>query len=471
MRIPRFDSARVLVVGDVMLDRYWDGDTSRVSAEAPIPVVAISNITDYPGGAGNVALNVASLGATAHLVGAVGDDEFAQPLEAKLSSAGIATSLHVQPGYRTVTKLRVVSRNQQLVRADFETAIPVDQNAIEKLTRGALADNQIVVLSDYDKGVLADAQRIIRICQDADVPVTVDPKHKDFMAYAGATLIKPNNDELVHAVGQWHSEEDMVSRCQALIRKLGINFLLVTRGSAGMTLVQPNLAETHFPARAREVYDVTGAGDTVISVLSAALSAGETLLDAVGLANVAAGLVVARSGTAAVSGTELRMEVAAEQGFASGVMSEDQLGIAIEEAHARGERIVFTNGCFDILHAGHVDYLAEARQEGDRLVVAVNDDDSVRRLKGEGRPINPVERRMALLAGLSAVDWVVTFADDTPEDLLRKFKPEVLVKGGDYGIDQVVGSEIVTAYGGSVKVVSLVEDCSTTALVEKIRSL
>lgn len=473
MRLPRFDAARVLVAGDVMLDRYWSGETSRVSAEAPIPVVHVADIEDRPGGAGNVALNIATLGASARLVGAVGDDEYAAPLEAKLQSAGIGCTLHRQADYRTITKLRIVSRKQQLVRADFENDAPVDQDAIGALTDRALGDGaDMLLLSDYDKGVLADPQRLIAAARKHGVPVAVDPKHKDFSAYAGATLIKPNRFELAHAMGEWHSEDGMVKKCQALIRNLGVKFVLVTRGSAGMTLVQPNQSETHFPARTRDVYDVTGAGDTVIAVLSAALSTGETLLDAVGLANVAAGMVVAQSGTAAVSGPELRLEVAAETGFDRGVMTEEQMVIAIEEARARGERVVFTNGCFDILHAGHVDYLTEARREGDRLIVAVNDDASVTRLKGEGRPINPVDRRMALLAGLEAVDWVLPFGrDDTPRELLSQLRPDVLVKGGDYALDQVVGADIVTGYGGDVKVLSLVDDCSTSALVEKIRGL
>lgn len=473
MRLPRFDSARVLVVGDVMLDRYWSGDTDRVSAEAPIPVVHVKDVEDRPGGAGNVALNIATLGAQAFLVGAVGDDDNAIALEAKLTSAGIGCALYRQPGFSTTTKLRVVSRKQQLVRADFESDVPIDQQEIIARTENMLASGNIdmMLLSDYDKGVINSPGELIALATRYGVPVVVDPKHKNFEVYRGATLIKPNRFELAHAVGDWQSEEEMVEKCQGIIRDMDFKFVLVTRGSAGMTLVQPNQSETHFPARARDVYDVTGAGDTVIGVLSAAMACGETLLDAVGLANVAAGMVVAHSGTATVSGPELRLEVATERGFDRGVMAADQLAIAVEEARARGERVVFTNGCFDILHAGHVDYLTEAKQHGDRLIVAINDDASVTRLKGEGRPINPVERRMTLLGGLAAVDWVVPFSGDTPRELLGLLQPDVLVKGGDYGLEQVVGADIVLGYGGMVKVLSLVEDCSTSALVEKIRSL
>jgi D-beta-D-heptose 7-phosphate kinase/D-beta-D-heptose 1-phosphate adenosyltransferase len=276
---------------------------------------------------------------------------------------------------------------------------------------------------------------------------------------------------LEHAIGGWSSETEMVSRCQRVIADIGLEAILITRSSEGMTLIRKDSEEVHFPARTREVYDVSGAGDTVISTLATALAAGETLLDATGLANVAAGLVVGHFGITSVSGPELRMEVASQLGFDRGIMSAEQLTIASDEAHSRGQKIVFTNGCFDIMHAGHVEYLMEAKSEGDLLVVAVNDDDSVHRLKGEGRPINPIERRMSMLAALEVVDWIVGFEEDTPEDLLKKLKPDVLVKGGDYSVEQVVGAEIVQAYGGVVKVLKLIEDCSTSALVEKIREL
>ena len=236
-----------------------------------------------------------------------------------------------------------------------------------------------------------------------------------------------------------------------------------------MTLLRPNTTELHLPARAREVFDVTGAGDTVVSVLASALAAGSSLAEATALANLAAGLVVAKLGTAAISGPELRRAIQREDGSGRGAMSAEQLLTAVEDARAHGETIVFTNGCFDIIHAGHVGYLAEARKLGDRLIVAINDDDSVKRLKGAGRPINPADRRMAVLAGLAAVDWVVPFAEDTPEALLRLLKPDVLVKGGDYSVDQVVGGEYVRAYGGDVRVLAFLDNCSTSAIVEKLK--
>jgi D-beta-D-heptose 7-phosphate kinase/D-beta-D-heptose 1-phosphate adenosyltransferase len=328
-----------------------------------------------------------------------------------------------------------------------------------------------VILSDYAKGALQDVQSLIQLARGKGIPVIVDPKGTDFSRYRGATLITPNLNELEAVVGPCEHEDDLVNKGLKMLSDLQLEALLVTRGEHGMTLIRPDSPELHLPARAQEVFDVTGAGDTVISVLAASLAAGDDLADATALANLAAGLVVGKLGTAAISGPELRRAILAEQGSGRGVMSAEQLQIAVQDARDHGEKIVFTNGCFDIIHAGHVGYLAEARKHGDRLIVAINDDDSVRRLKGSGRPINPVERRMAVLAGLEAVDWVVCFSEDTPEGLLQALRPEVLVKGGDYSIDQVVGGEFVQSYGGEVKVLEFLDNCSTSAIVDKMREV
>ncbi len=470
VKIPRFDSASVLTVGDAMLDRYWHGDTRRVSAEAPIPVVDVNDIEDRPGGAANVALNVATLGARSALVAATGKDDMASVLKAKLESSGIGCSFIESDTHPTITKIRVVSRHQQVVRADFEEPFDVDPVELHDLV-SALDGYDNVILSDYDKGIFREPVSIIKLAASKKCPVLVDPKFKSFEAYEGATLIKPNRLELEASIGQWNSESDMVEKCKVLMDRISVGAMLVTRASEGMTLILKDAEEVHFPARTRDVYDTSGAGDTVIATLAAALASGETLKDAVALSNIAAGIVVSHFGVTSVSGPELRAELDLSEPLDKGHMSSEQLAISVQLAKNRGEKIVFTNGCFDILHAGHVDYLAEAKQEGDRLIVAINADESVNRLKGEGRPINPLDRRMTMLAGLSAVDWVVPFDEDTPEELLRLLEPDVLVKGGDYGIDQVVGADIVRAYGGEVKVLKLIEDCSTSALVEKIRDL
>ncbi len=470
LTLPRYDQAAVLVVGDVMLDRYWHGGTSRISPEAPVPVVRVDQIEDRPGGAANVALNIAALGARALLVGVTGEDEAADSLSDSLRGAGVETHFQQLDDQPTIVKLRVMSRHQQLLRMDFEEPFNTDTAALAREVDALLDGVKVLVLSDYGKGALQNHQALIQAARNKNIPVLADPKGKDFSIYRGASLITPNLHEFETIVGGCVDEAELVSKGAKLMAELELGALLVTRGEHGMTLLRPGHAPLHLPARAREVFDVTGAGDTVISTLAASIAAGEELPNAVALANLAAGIVVGKLGTAAISAPELRRAVQREEGSERGVLSLDQLLIAIEDARAHGEKIVFTNGCFDILHAGHVTYLEQARAQGDRLIVAINDDASVSRLKGPGRPINAVDRRMAVLAGLGAVDWVVSFSEDTPERLLKQVQPDVLVKGGDYGIEQVVGADIVQAYGGEVRVLGLVENSSTTAIVEKIRS-
>jgi len=467
---PKFDSARVLVIGDVMLDRYWQGATSRISPEAPVPVVKIQTAEDSPGGAGNVALNISALGAAATLAGLVGQDEAGHELENRLTAAGVRCQFSRIEDKPTITKLRVVSRHQQLIRLDFEESFTVDDaRTLNASVASLLMNTDVVVLSDYAKGALACVSELIAQAREAGVKVLVDPKGSDFSIYRGATILTPNLQEFEHIKGPCHSEEALVDKGRELLTELELEALLITRGEHGMSLIRLDEPELHIPARTRDVFDVTGAGDTVISVLASSLAAGTPLPEAVALSNIAAGLAVSRLGTVAVSGPELRREVQRDSGADRGVMSREQLALAVADARAHGEKVVFTNGCFDIIHAGHVGYLAEARKCGDRLVVAINGDDSVRRLKGEGRPINPVERRMAVVSGLESVDWVVSFSEDTPEALLEVIRPDCLIKGGDYGIDGVVGADIVKAYGGEVKVLSFLDNCSTSAIVEKIQ--
>lgn len=469
--MPRFDQARVLVLGDIMLDRYWEGGTSRISPEAPVPVVKVEQITDRPGGAGNVALNIAALGAGASLRGYTGDDEMADSLQDMLGGAGVDCAFTRVPGRPTITKLRVISRQQQLIRLDFEE--PDLSLSGASLADGLLSQLEgcgALVLSDYAKGALYQPAPLIAAAASLGVPVLVDPKGSDFARYRGATLLTPNLHEFEAVVGSCSTEAALVARGQELMSELDIGALLITRGEHGMTLLFPGEEELHLPARAREVFDVTGAGDTVIGVVAAAVAGGASLPQAVSLANIAASIVVGKLGTAAVSAPELRRAVQQEQGTERGAVTLEQLQVCVADARSHGERVVFTNGCFDIIHAGHVTYLEQARQLGDRLIVAVNSDDSVRRLKGRGRPINPADRRMAVLAGLESVDWVVCFSDDTPRSLIQALQPDILVKGGDYAAkEDVIGWEIVEGYGGTVQVLGVVERVSTTAIVSKIQ--
>ena len=470
IQIPSFDRARVLVVGDVMLDRYWHGATSRISPEAPVPVVHVGQSEERAGGAANVALNISALGAHTCLLGITGDDEAADSLEALLGAAGIRCTLQRIAATATVTKLRVISRHQQLIRLDFEDGFAaVNTDAMLQAYRQELENCDVVVLSDYGKGTLAQIEPLIAAARAAGKPVLVDPKSLDFTAYSGATLITPNMAEFEQVVGVCNNEQELIEKSAALMDILDLQALLVTRGEHGMTLLRKGEPELHLPTHAQEVFDVTGAGDTVISVLAAALAAGEDLPAATALANLAAGIVVGKLGTASVSVPELRRSVLVGQDAGFGVMSQAQLQIAVEDARSHGERIVMTNGCFDILHAGHVAYLNQARRLGDRLIVAVNDDDSVRRLKGKGRPINPVDRRMTVLAALERVDWVVPFSEDTPERLICEIQPDLLVKGGDYQPQDIAGYECVTRNGGEVIVLGFEDGCSTSDIIETIR--
>ena len=472
LEMPPFQHAKLLVIGDVMLARYWHGSASRVSPEAPVPVVQVSNREDRPGGAGNVALNIAALGSAVRLVGVVGDDETGLELYSRLKAAGVYCDFLQSEEKPTITKLRIISQHQQLIRLDFEKAFEAsDIIGLQDKAKSLVDDSQVMVLSDYGKGALQDINDLIDLGRSRNIPIIVDPKGTDFTKYRGATLITPNLTEFEAVMGGSHNEEELVNKGLRLVRELNLEAILITRGEHGMTLIRPDSPELHLPARAQEVFDVTGAGDTVISVLAASMAAGDGFADATALANLAAGLVVGKLGTAAISGPELRRAMLADQNSGRGVMTAEQLQIVVQDAKAHGEKIIFTNGCFDIIHAGHVGYLADAKQLGDRLVVAINDDDSVRRLKGAGRPINPVERRMAVLAGLEAVDWVVSFSEDTPEPLLESLQPEVLVKGGDYTKDQVVGGSYVESYGGMVRVLEFLDNCSTSAIMEKMKEV
>ena len=466
-----FKSIKVLVVGDVMLDRYWHGGTSRISPEAPVPVVQVHEVQERPGGAGNVALNLAALGCKVSLFGVVGQDEAAKTLSTLLEERYIDCYLHSAQDLRTITKLRIIDRNQQLLRLDFEEAYVTGKSQIDLGDyKAQLLSSQAVILSDYGKGSLGDPSAFIKAAQEKGIPILVDPKSKDFNIYHGATLVTPNLKEFEAIVGPCHSEQDIVSKGFELMRAHQLQALLVTRGDQGMTLLcdDQQTSVHHLPAHAQEVYDVTGAGDTVIAVLAAALAAGQSMASAAFLANMAAGLAVQKFAAATVSIPELRRALQRQQGSDIGILSEEDARIAVEDARAHNESIVMTNGCFDILHTGHIRYLEQAKVLGDRLIVAVNDDASVARLKGASRPINPLQQRMTVLAALRAVDWVVSFSEETPARIISRILPDVLVKGGDYKANEIVGAACVKSYGGRIELLDFVDGCSTTRMIQKI---
>ncbi len=463
--------AHVLLVGDVMLDRYWSGGTRRISPEAPVPVVDVGDFRALPGGAANVALNVASLGAQATLVGMVGDDEAADTLRQGLSDAGVTHDLVTVASSPTITKMRVLSRHQHLIRLDIEDGFsPADHAPLLERAQRYLEHADVVVLSDYAKGTLGPCLgELIRLARAAGCRILVDPKGDDFERYRGADVITPNLAEFERVAGAAPDTEALASRARDLIDTLALQALLVTRNEQGMSLIPHEGEGLHIPAHKREVFDVTGAGDTVIGVLAASLAAGMGLADAVRLANHAAALVVARLGASQVTLEELRHAVeTVDRPADRRILDADTAVAEVSAARSRGERVVMTNGCFDLLHVGHLEALRAMRALGDQLLVAVNSDASVRRLKGASRPVTPLQERMALLAALDCVDMVVAFDADTPAELIARIEPDVLAKGGDYHPSEIAGHDTVVGYGGSVQVVPYRSGYSTSALIERL---
>lgn len=471
IQVPSFQLIRVLVVGDVMLDRYWSGDTSRISPEAPVPVVHIKNLDERPGGAGNVALNIAALGAQVDLLSVCGNDEAGKTLEKKLSHAGVNCYLYKTSQSPTVTKLRILSFHQQLIRLDFEEApYQFERTHIKQLFKQKVAYCDVVILSDYGKGCLAEVQNIIQLARKADKPIFIDPKCKDFNTYQGATVLTPNRREFEAVVGKCNNEKVWVHKGRQLLEKHNFQAVLVTRGEQGMTLIRQDQPEVCFPAYAKQVYDVTGAGDTTIACLALTYATQADLVQSAQLANIAASIVVGKLGAATVSLAELRRAIQIQQlSFRGGVLTEDELKIAVEDAKTHNEKIIMTGGCFDILHAGHVAYLEQAKRLGERLIVAVNDDASVSKLKGLGRPINKLANRMRVLAGLNVVDWVVSFNEATAERLIKLLLPDIWVKASDYQIDDLPEAKVIQEYGGQIKLLDLVDGCSTSTIISKIR--
>jgi D-beta-D-heptose 7-phosphate kinase / D-beta-D-heptose 1-phosphate adenosyltransferase len=476
---PKFSNlpnGRVLVVGDVMLDCYWHGQVHRISPEAPVPVVGVQREDLRLGGAANVAANVAALGGRAHLVGLIGDDKQGDDVHLCLAQQNINSSLRRLQGLRTVTKLRVLARHQQLIRLDFEQVFP--KHEAEQLghdLESRLAWCDVVVFSDYAKGVLQDCGPWIKAARAAGTFSIVDPKGTDFNRYSGADMLTPNVNEFEAVVGHCPDLATLENRARALCADLDVRAVLVTRGEHGMSLVMARDGVVHLPAHAKEVFDVTGAGDTVVATLALAVAAGSTLPEAVELSNLAAGLVVSRVGAASISAAALEAAWHAQPSIArkrvtapAGEVGLARLLTLRDLARQKGQRVIMTNGCFDVLHPGHIAFLEEARSLGDHLLVAINDDASVRRLKGPTRPVHPLSDRMRMLTALASVDWVVPFSEDTPESLVAQVLPDVLVKGGDYTPEQIAGGQHVLSSGGQVRVLALIPGYSSTSVIQRI---
>lgn len=476
--IDGFAAARVLVVGDVMLDRFIYGEVERISPEAPIPVMRLKEENIMLGGAGNVLGNLVSLGATAGFAAIIGDDEAGRTITRLTGELPrCIPHLLTDPARRSTEKNRYIAQSQQMFRADREDRQPLSDTATGKLLRSVeeeMKDAQLVVLSDYGKGVLTEAttKQIIALAEKRKLPVIADPKARDFIKYEGAWLLTPNVKELRDATDCEAGEIDAIAdAARAEMQRCRIANMIVTLGARGMLVIPAKGEVTHIPAQKREVFDVSGAGDTVVATLAAALATGQTLEDAAFLANVAAGIVVGRAGTASVYRTDLKTAVHTQR-IAADSAKIYPLDLAAEQVESwkrEGLEVGFTNGCFDLVHPGHLALLADAKAECDRLIVAINSDDSVKRLKGETRPVNGEMERALLLADLRTVDMVVIFREDTPEETLHRLKPDVLMKGGDYTLDQVVGRDFVESYGGRVQTIPLREGYSTTATIAKIK--
>jgi D-beta-D-heptose 7-phosphate kinase/D-beta-D-heptose 1-phosphate adenosyltransferase len=465
---------RLLVLGDVMLDQYIWGEVGRISPEAPVPVVRATHQAHQPGGAANVAMNMARLGAQVEVIGFAGADENGRLLAECLRADGIVPNFVVSDGFPTITKQRILGGRQQMLRLDSERLGARDVGDHQRLVDGVLArlpECDAVVLSDYAKGVLMPevCQAVIAAARGRDIPVLVDPKSADFGRYRGATTVSPNLGELSAALEvDARDMKALLDAAEGMVTELDLEFLTATLGDKGIALVRPGNRMVA-PAVARQVFDVSGAGDTVIAVLALCLASGLRPETAVELANVAAGIVVGKAGTVPVEKHELLAALAPQIALHAEdkVATRDELVRRVALWKANGDRVVFTNGCFDLLHIGHITVLEQARRFGERLIVAINSDASVRGLKGVSRPIVGERERARVLAALAAVDAVVVFGEATPLELIVAARPDVIVKGGDYDVDTVVGAKEVQSWGGQVKIVPIVEGYSTTGLIAK----
>jgi D-beta-D-heptose 7-phosphate kinase/D-beta-D-heptose 1-phosphate adenosyltransferase len=475
-----FVQARVLILGDVMLDRFIYGTIKRISPEAPIPVLTIERETDMPGGAANVARNLSGAGACANLVGVVGVDEWAAKLSSKLVHlAGVEIHLIEDRSRPTTVKTRLVADGQQVLRADQENSKELSPQVEQRLLaayESALADSEIVILSDYAKGVLSNSvlAQAISIARRAGKRIIVDPKSESFEKYRGATVLTPNRHELQAACRFECATDEAVVRGARQILEEGIcEILVVTRGKDGMSMIRSNGDFLHLRTTAREVFDVSGAGDTVVATMTAAIAAGADIGDACTLANLAAGIVVGKHGTAIATSDEMIAALRPQYGPSDThqLFSQDRAVRMAQDWRNHGLTVAFTNGCFDLLHPGHISLLDQARREADRLIVGINSDASVRRLKGPARPLQSEIARATVLASLKSVDAVVIFEEDTPLQLIEVLNPDVLVKGADYTVDQVVGADFVAKRGGRVFLAELIPGHSTTSTLKRAGTL
>jgi len=463
---------RICVVGDVMIDKYIIGNVSRISPEAPVPILLEKDNFSRLGGAANVANNIAQLRQRVDLYGLVGDDDDGDTISDKISNSLIDDFLCVVPRIRTSSKTRFLSFGQQLIRLDNEDIVPEEYRSVcmQRLKEN-IHSYDLIVLSDYNKGVLYECQEIIDLAVECKIPVVVDPKGNDFSRYANASVITPNLSEFEGVVGKCNTDQDILEKAIYLKRTFGFGNVVVTLSEKGMIIIDESDDLTRIPTVALDVVDVTGAGDSVIAVIATMLANKVKLIPAAHIANFAAGIAVSKHGTYSVSYEELSTYQIPRKGLPCGVVIYPQLPDILSSINSDkelGKKIVMTNGCFDILHAGHVSYLSQAKMLGDILVVAINDDESISRIKGMHRPINCLNDRLTVLKELVSVDYVIPFSDDTPLSIIKKVVPHILVKGGDYEPISIVGYDFVKLCGGEVRTLPYIEGQSSSNIISKI---
>ena len=476
--ITKFRAQRVIVLGDLMLDRYITGDVERISPEAPVPVLKVAEEIETPGGAANVAQNIRALGSRVTLIGVTGRDPEGKRLRQTLRETGIGTGgMVTDASVNTTVKTRLMSSNQQIARVDYETRAPISPIAekaimakLEKAIKGGKSD--ALIISDYAKGALTDnvLSHAIQLSKKTGILTVVDPKGDDFRKYRGADAITPNKRETETASGiEITDNRTLASAARKVLKLTHTGCVLITRGRDGITYLSKSGKPVTVQSVAKEVYDVTGAGDTVVSTFTLAFAASGALKESVQIANAAAGISVGRLGASQVTAKELTAHFENPDSSESKILPADALSKRLTAHRSRGDKVVFTNGCFDLFHTGHLKLLTEAAKLGDVLVVAINSDSSVRKLKGSGRPFVKEEARAKLLSALDCVSYLTAFSEETPLNLIKKLKPDVLVKGGDYKARDVVGGDVVRSTGGTVKIIPLIEGVSTTSLAGKIK--
>jgi len=466
--LPDFSLPKILVAGDIMVDKYLIGSTERISPEAPVPVVNVENEERRLGGAANVASNLSSIGCDVTLIGLVGKDNQGEFVVSELKSKQIKNEVIVDSDIQTITKLRILSKNMQLIRLDFEKKIPNNkQDYLIKKFKKIIQKFDLVIFSDYAKGSLFKINELIKTCNEFNIPTLIDPKQKNTEIYRGATFLKPNFLEFQAMIQSVPNSEEIKVKALDLIQKLNLKALIITNGSKGISLFEKDGKVFEQKAFANEVYDVTGAGDTVIAVLGAFLACGTDLKKSIFFANKAAGIVIGKLGTSFITKEDLTDINFRSKKF----LKIDQLIKIVENKKEKNLKITMTNGCFDIIHAGHINYLEKSKKLGDFLIVALNSDASIKKIKGDKRPINNLEDRIAVLSALRCVDYIVCFDEETPSKIIELINPDILVKGADYSIKDIAGAEFILKNGGKVELIEIKRNISTSKLISKLKDL